>query len=57
MQALDWSLRSTYPPGLADTVLGCDLVYDAVLVPLLITCIDAILSPTGVFLYAYGGAR
>ena len=57
VHAMDWSLRSTYSPGNFDLVLGCDLIYDAALAPLLVTCVDALLSPDGVFLYSFGGKR
>ncbi len=57
VQPVDWAFRHTYPAGQFDVVLGCDLIYDASLVPLLVTCIDALLSPEGSLLDAYGGSR
>lgn len=57
VSTLDWGARRTYPAGVFDVVLGCDLIYDAALVPLLVNCIDAILSPDGVFLYCFGASR
>eukprot|EP00047_Mylnosiga_fluctuans_P016290 m.53442 g.53442 ORF g.53442 m.53442 type:complete len:499 (+) comp6483_c0_seq1:1863-3359(+) len=57
VQAVDWAYRHTYPAGQFDILLGCDLIYDVVLVPLLVTAIDALLAPEGVLYYAYGGSR
>jgi len=40
-----------------DIILGCDLIYDAKLVPSLVSIVCSLLAPDGVMLYVFGAGR
>ncbi|KAJ1481589.1 hypothetical protein T484DRAFT_1899114 [Baffinella frigidus] len=52
VQGLDWADQGTWPKEQVDVCLGSDLIYDREQVPLLVSVIDALLQPSGLFLYA-----
>jgi hypothetical protein len=57
-QAVDWHTASTWPEADSiDVLLGCDLVYDNVLVPSLLKVIKSLLKRNGAFFYVCGHQR
>lgn len=48
---VSWNDTTTFPPDLADVVLGSDLVYDDKIIEILIPAISSMLAPNGCFLY------
>eukprot|EP00042_Codosiga_hollandica_P039495 m.331829 g.331829 ORF g.331829 m.331829 type:complete len:161 (-) comp55625_c0_seq5:35-517(-) len=56
--SVDWHSNTTWPDRRGfDVVLGCDLVYDVVLVPSLLRVISHVLKKGGVFHYVCGFQR
>jgi hypothetical protein len=55
---VDWHSASTWPEADSiDVLLGCDLVYDNVLVPSLLKVIKSLLKRNGAFFYVCGHQR
>jgi hypothetical protein len=62
--ALDWTDASSWPSQgtpkktqTFDVILGCDLVYDRLLVPHLTNVVASLLAERGLFLYVCGQMR
>eukprot|EP00051_Salpingoeca_urceolata_P018554 m.261129 g.261129 ORF g.261129 m.261129 type:complete len:279 (-) comp19222_c0_seq4:82-918(-) len=55
--AVDWARRHTWPGGPFEVLLGCDLVYDAQVVPLLVDVVMGLLAPGGTLFYVCGSGR
>ncbi|GKY97342.1 hypothetical protein MPSEU_000692600 [Mayamaea pseudoterrestris] len=50
-QCMDWSDRATWPQEKIDLLIGSDLIYTIESVPLLVSTVQGLLSPSGRFLY------